>query len=177
MSTDRTQGYVQAIVALAQGEDALETVEDELRTVARAVDGADQLRQRLTDIHLPLGRRLAFVDGEVLAAAHPATRAALAMLIAAGRIGEVTQIADAVAAHSAGVRDRELAEVYVAVPLDEARTAALRAALERATGKQLDLKVYVDETVVGGVRARIGDTVIDGSLARRLTDLRMRVGG
>jgi F-type H+-transporting ATPase subunit delta len=36
--------------------------------------------------------------------------------------------------------------------------------------------VFVDPDVVGGVRARIGDTVIDGSLARRLQDVRTRIG-
>ena len=177
MSTDRTHGYAQAVVALATGEGALDAVEDELLTVARAIDGNEDLRRRLTDINLPLNHRLAFIDAEILAAAHPATRASLAMLIAAERIGEVDAIADLVAQHAAASRDEQLAEVYVAVPLDEARTAALKAALERSTGMKLDVKVYVDESVLGGVRAHIGDTVLDGSLARRLDDIKTRVNG
>ena len=72
--------------------------------------------------------------------------------------------------------DRELAEVTVAKPLDDQRRAALQAALEQATGKQLELQVVVDESVVGGVRAVVGDTVLDGSLARRLDQIRTRVG-
>lgn len=176
MSTDRTHGYAEAVVALATGEDALEVVEDELLTVSRAIDGNEELRRKLTDIHLPVGRRLGFVDSDVLEVAHPATRAALAMLIAAERIGEVSAIADAIAQRSAATRDEELAEVFVAVPLDAARTATLKEALERSLGRKLDLKVYVDESVLGGVRVRIGDTVIDGTLARRLSDLRTRVG-
>ncbi len=176
MTNELTQGYAQAIVALATAEGALDAVEDELLTIARAVDGNDQLRETLTDRHLPVGQRLTFVDAEVLRAAHPATRASIAMLLAAERIGQVDAIATAVAERAAADRDEELAEVRVAVALDASRTAALKAALERATGRKLDVKVIVDDTVVGGVRARIGDTIIDGSLLRRLTDLRARVG-
>jgi F-type H+-transporting ATPase subunit delta len=177
MTTEGTSAYAQAVVALARGEDALDTVEDELLSIARTVEDNDELRRRLTDAQLPVANRLTFVESAALRAAHPATRTALAMIIAAERAGELAQIAEAVATTAAARRDEVLAEVRVAVPLDEPRKLALKQALERATGKKLDLKVYVDESVVGGVRARIGDTVIDGSLARRLEDLRTRASG
>jgi F-type H+-transporting ATPase subunit delta len=176
MTTERTQSYARAVVELATGEGALDTVEDELLTVARAVDGNEQLRQRLTDMHLPIAQRLAFVESTVLEAAHPATRTALAMIITAQRAGDLSAIADQVANQAASARDEELAEVFVATPLDAAQERALKEALERATGKRLDVKIHVDESVVGGVRAKIGDTVIDGSLARRIGELRTRVG-
>lgn len=173
--SDRNDAYAEAIVTIGRGEQALGVVEDELLTIARAIDANEQLRSRLTDSSLPVAQRLSFVEAEALNAAHPATRAALAMLIAAGRAGDVTAVARRVAEQAAAERNRELAEVTVAVPLDEARVEQLKAALERATGKQLEVKVHVDPSVVGGVRARIGDTVIDGSLARRFSDVRARL--
>jgi F-type H+-transporting ATPase subunit delta len=176
MTTERTRHYAEAVVALATGEEALDTVEDELLTVARAIEGSEELRQRLTDIHLPVEQRLRLLESAVLRNAHPATRSAVAMLIAAERVGELSGIATQVAQRAAASRDEELAEVFVAVPLDEARTQALKTSLEQATGKRLDVKVYVDESIVGGVLAKIGDTVIDGTVSRRLTDLRARVG-
>jgi F-type H+-transporting ATPase subunit delta len=72
---------------------------------------------------------------------------------------------------------RTYAEVQVAQPLTESQTTALQAALERATGAELTMRVTVDPSVVGGVRARVGDTVIDGSVARRLSQLRTRING
>lgn len=176
MTTDRTSAYAQAVVALATAEGGLDAVDDELVTVARAVEGNDELRRQLTDQHLPVGRRLSFVESGALEAAHPSTRTALAMIIAADRAGELTEIADEVARQAARRRSAEVAEAYVAVPLDDAQRAALLSSLERATGKTLDLKVFIDPDVVGGVRAKIGDTVIDGTLAKRLDDLRARVG-
>lgn len=176
MSNERTQRYAEAVVAIATAEGGLDAIEDELLTLARAIDGTEELREKLTDRHLPVAQRLTFVESQVFAAAHPGTRAALAMLIAAERVGDLPGIAHEVALKAAASREQEFAEVFVAAPIDDARREALKAALERTTGKKLDLQVIVDESLVGGVRARIGDTVIDGSLLRRLTDLRARVG-
>lgn len=173
----RTAGYAQAVVALAKAEDALDVVQDELLTVARTIDTNPELRERLTSGDLTLGQRLKLVESEALTAAHPATRTALATVITAGQIADLREIATAVAAQAAAERDRELAEVSVAVPIDDERREELRRALEAATGKQLELKVFVDEDVVGGVRAKIGDTVIDGSVAKRLEDVRARFAG
>ena len=176
MSSERNAAFARAIVTLAGAEGALDVVEDELLEVARAVDGSAELRDRLTDLHLPIARRLTFVESEVLAAAHPVTRTALAMVIAGGAASHLASIATAVAEAGAASREQELVEVRVAKPLDEARRAALKAALERSTGRPLDLKVVVDPSVIGGISARIGDTVIDGTVARRLEELRARVG-
>lgn len=173
---DRSSAYAQAVVTLAQAEDALDVVENELLAVARAVNSHEELRQRLTDQHLPAAQRMKVLEADVLASAHPATRAALALLITANRVSDLAEIASAVADRAAATRDEEVAEVAVAVDLDAPRRAALKEALERATGKKLDLQVVVDSAVVGGVRARIGDTVIDGSVLRRLTDLKTRAG-
>lgn len=174
MNEDHLSAYAKAALAIAEGEGATEAVERELRAVARAIDGNTQLRTALTDQQLPLGRRLAAVEDDLLAAAHPATRTVLAMVLAAERAGElsaiVARMADLVATGLV------TAEVASAVPLDAQRRAALTAALERATGNELDVRFVVDESVVGGVRATVGDTVIDGSLLKRMSELRTRIG-
>ena len=174
MNEDPNRAYARAALTVAEGEGAVEVVERELAAVAHAIGTNDELRTALTDQQLPLGRRLAAVDGGLLAAAHPATRTVLAMVLAAERAGELNDIVEAMSELVAS--DRVTAEVTSAVPLDERRRAALTAALERATGHELDVRFVVDEAVVGGVRATVGDTVIDGSLLKRMSDLRTRIG-
>jgi F-type H+-transporting ATPase subunit delta len=56
--------------------------------------------------------------------------------------------------------------------LDEEQQRRLTEALEKATGKKIELKVIQDPSVLGGVLARVGDTVIDGTVRRRLDQLR-----
>lgn len=171
----RTEAYAEAIIDIARGEDALDVVGDELLQVARAVNGNDELHDVLSDAQIPLGRRLQAVE-EVLTTAHDATRTAIAIVLTAGQLRRLDDIAHAVAESAAGERGRGIAEVWVARPLSDDQRERLREALEEATDKQLELQVYVDESVLGGVRAKIGDTVIDGTLSRRLDALRARVG-
>ena len=58
------------------------------------------------------------------------------------------------------------------MPLTDDQKARLAAALGTATGKSIELKVVIDPTVLGGLVAQIGDTVIDGSVRTRLDQLK-----
>jgi F-type H+-transporting ATPase subunit delta len=177
MSTGTVQAYAEAVHAIAAAEGALEVVEAELASIAEVVAADPAIVQRLSDRQVPVEQRMRLLEGGVLATAHPATRAALAMLIAAERFGHLRDVATALSERSATAVGRTYAEVQVAQPLSEAQATALQAALERATGAELTMRVTVDPSVVGGVRARVGDTVIDGSVARRLSQLRTRING
>jgi F-type H+-transporting ATPase subunit delta len=174
MTTDRTGAYAGAIIELARGEDALGTVEDELLQVARHIRGDRDLYRALTEQKLPLARRFELIE-EILSAANPVTRTAVVMLTSADRLRDLEAVATAVAERAVGERGRELAEVWVAQRLTDEQKERLREGLERATGKQLEMKVFVDENVIGGVRAKVGDLVIDGSLGKRFDRLRGRV--
>jgi len=177
MSTGTAHAYATAIHTIAAAEGALDIVESELASIADVVAVDPAVLQQLSDRQLPVVQRMRLIDGGVLGTAHPATRAAIVMLIAAERIGHLREVATALSERSATDVGRTYAEVQVAHPLDEAQTTALQAALEQATGAELTMRVVVDPSVVGGVRARIGDTVIDGSVARRLSQLRTRMNG
>jgi len=62
--------------------------------------------------------------------------------------------------------------VRSAIELDDETVARLAVSLSKATGKQVEVKTVVDPAVLGGIVARVGDTVIDGSLRHRLEELR-----
>ena len=64
------------------------------------------------------------------------------------------------------------ARVTVSRPYDAAATAALGAALSKALAKEVVPHVTVDERIIGGVVVRVGDTVMDGSVSRKLARLR-----
>ena len=59
--------------------------------------------------------------------------------------------------------------------LDDAQRGRIAEALSRATGKQVEVKVIVDESVLGGIVATIGDTVIDGTVRHRLDQLKEQI--
>ena len=67
------------------------------------------------------------------------------------------------------------AEVTTAVPLGADEQQALQARLSAATSKQVTITPHVDPALIGGIVARIGSTVYDGSLANQLARLRERL--
>jgi F-type H+-transporting ATPase subunit delta len=67
------------------------------------------------------------------------------------------------------------ADVVSADPLDQTQSDALSSGLARVTGKQIRLRFQVDSELLGGIVARIGSTVYDGSLRGQLRTLRRRL--
>jgi F-type H+-transporting ATPase subunit delta len=67
--------------------------------------------------------------------------------------------------------------VTTAVPLADDERSAIAARLSAMTGKQVDVTSVVDEAIIGGVVARIGDQLIDGSTRTRLLALKRRLEG
>jgi F-type H+-transporting ATPase subunit delta len=72
-------------------------------------------------------------------------------------------------------RERLVAEVHVPVALTAAQRRRLAAALTEAYGHQVYLNVVLDPRVVGGMTVRVGDELIDASVATRLAEARRRL--
>ena len=170
--TDRVDAYADALFEVAKAEGALETVEDELFKVARTFEANEQLRSTLTDSVIPVERRLGIVEDLLGGRAAPITTALVSFVVAAGRSRDLPAIIDKLVAKAAADRKQVVAEVRAAISLDAATIERLAAALSTATGKSVSVKVIVDQTVRGGVIARIGDTVLDGSVRHRLDQLK-----
>ncbi|MGD2102428.1 MAG: ATP synthase F1 subunit delta [Acidimicrobiia bacterium] len=175
MADERIQGYARGIFEMAKGENALERVESELLAVARAVESSNELRSTLTDPQLTLDRKQAIVDELIGGRASPLTVSAVQMVVSQGRASDLPDIAMGVASAAAASRNKAVAEIRSAVALDTETVERLAASLERATGKEIDVKVVVDPSVIGGIVSRVGDTVIDGSIARRFDEARQAV--
>ena len=162
------RGYAQALFAVAEAEGELEQVEDELFRFGKAVERQPKLREALTDPGLPFDRKKAVIEELLGERASPHTISLLGFLVESGRAKDLSRIIDAVVALAAERRSRAVAEVRTAIPLDARRREQLAKALSKATGKDVELKVLVDPSVIGGVVARVGDQVIDGSIRRKL---------
>ncbi len=170
--TDRTDAYAAALFEVARAEGSLDTVEDELFRVARTIEANDELRATLSDAAIPIERRVAVIEALLGGRASPITTALVEFVVAAGRSRYLPEIIDKLVERAAAERHEAVAEVRTAYPIDEERREKLASALSKATGKHVSLKVVVDPTVLGGVVAKVGDTVIDGSVRHRLEQLR-----
>jgi F-type H+-transporting ATPase subunit delta len=130
------------------------------------------MRDALTDPHLPASRRQQIVEELLGSRASALTVAIVSMIVGSGRARDLPAIVDALVAKSAAEQHRAVAEVRSAVELTADQQHRLAAAIERATGKQVEVKVVVDPSVLGGAVTTVGDTVIDGSVRTRLDQLK-----
>jgi F-type H+-transporting ATPase subunit delta len=174
-STPRVEAYANALLEVSRAEGHLADIQDELFRFARTFEGSDELRTALTDPALPRERRIAVVEDLLGGKALQTSAALAAFIVAAGRAGELPAIVDRFVELAAAEQRRAVAEVRSAIELTPEQTDRLREALNRATGKDVEVKVVVDPSVLGGIVARVGDLVIDGSVRHRLEQLREQI--
>ncbi len=175
---DRDQivrGYARALFAVADAEGTLEDVEDELYRFGKIVDQEPRLRDALTDPALPADRKKALLHELLGERTSPHTVNLLGFVIEQGRAKDLAKIADALGEFAAERRRKAVAEVRSAVPLDGDRRERLARALSQATGRDVEVRVIVDDSVIGGIVARVGDQVFDGTVRRKLDLARERV--
>jgi F-type H+-transporting ATPase subunit delta len=174
---DAVRGYARALLSIAETEGALDRVQNELYAFAKSVERQPELRDALTDASLPNERKRAVIDELLGSRAHPLTTRLVGFLVDAGQARRIGAIAEELAREAARTSDRTLAEVRTAVPLSEAKQKLLADALTKATGHAVELKIDVDPSVIGGVVARVGDQVFDGSVASRLEEAKQHLMG
>ena len=175
MSDSRIEGYARGVFEIARAEGTIDEVEDELFRFARTYESSDQLRNALTDEQIPASRRQAIVEDLLGNKVTPTTTQLISMVVGSGRARDLPAIVDKLVARASSAKNLELAEVRSAVPLTPDQETRLAAALANATGKEVNLKVVVDPTVLGGLVATVGDTVIDGTVRTRIEQLKSRL--
>lgn len=175
MSDNRIEGYARGLFEIARAEGTLDEVEDELFRFARSYESSDQLRSALSDDLIPPAKRQAIIEDLLGSKATSTTTQLISMVVGSGRTRDLPAIVDNLVARASSAKSLEVAEVRTAVELTADQQTRLAAALTNATGKQVNLKVVVDPSVLGGVVATVGDTVIDGSVRTRIDQLKSRL--
>ena len=168
----RAEQYAAAIVAVGNAEGDTDSLEADVHAFSNAVSGSPELQNTLNDPAIPASARQQVVEDLLAGKASKASAAALSMIVGAGRAGDLPEIARALSSRLAGERGAAYADVRSAVPLTADQEQRLAAALSKQAGRDVSVRVTIDPTVVGGLVTQIDDTVIDGSVRRRLNQMR-----
>ncbi|BDZ42964.1 ATP synthase subunit delta [Paraoerskovia sediminicola] len=166
---------VDAVLASAEARDALVTVEDELFRLTRALSGARDARQALSDESTAPERRVALVDALLEGRADEATVALARRTTSDLRGRRFVPTIQRIIEVAAARRERLVAAVISGTVLTQAQMDRLAAALERSYGRAVQLNVTVDPDVIGGLRVQVGSDVVDATVLARLADARRRL--
>jgi F-type H+-transporting ATPase subunit delta len=175
VSDELVHGYARALFNVVRAEGELDRVEDELYRFGRVLDSNHELKQALSDKSIDKEQREKVLQELLADKVSPHTLGLLEFIVAQGRARQLPQILNELSAMAAEERHAVVGEVRSAVPLDADQRKKMAKALSQATGKRVEVKVIVDPSLIGGVVAKIGDTIIDGSVKRRLQQLREQV--
>lgn len=163
-----------ALLVRAERAGRLDAVEDELFRLGRIIADQNQLEQVLSDRTAGKAGKLELIRGLIQAKTDPTTVALVENLVGQPRGRGVVPGLEALAAEAAKRRERSVAHVTSAAPLSAAQQEQLSASLQRIYARPIALHLEIDPSLRGGMVIRVGDEVIDGSVAGRLDALRRR---
>jgi F-type H+-transporting ATPase subunit delta len=162
--------YAKAIYDLA-----LEAWTRQLVGVQQVLKTDAAISSAISDAGTDVGDRLKLLDAKVAGGLSDGVRRFLGTLLEAGQVDQLDAILVEFERLSRPRPERQLARVTSAVPLTGAEEEALRAKLSRRFGQELEFQFEVDPTLIGGIYLRVGDQVIDGTIAGKLAALRDRL--
>ena len=168
--------YARALLSIALDSKLLDTVRADLSSLAKNVRQSSDLEQLLNNPRFTAAERGSVVQAlaEKLGC-DQLTRNFLGLLGDKGRFGELLGISVAFDLLADEQQGRLRAQVRSSAPLMPDELAQIKKSLEQRTGKQVLVEDHVDPSLLGGVVARIGDTVYDSSLRSHLTRLRQGI--
>jgi F-type H+-transporting ATPase subunit delta len=160
------------LFAAAEQAGELDEVEDELFRFERVLDAESRLTTTLDDAGAQPERRVAVVRELLGDKVRPITLRLLEHAVASRRKHSVPLALDDLLELAAARRNRSMARVTSAVELTRVQHNRLAEALTELYGRPINIRSAIDPSVRGGLLIRVGDEVIDGSIASRLAEAR-----
>lgn len=169
MSVEST--YAEALYEAAAADDALARVSSELAEFRGALRDSPELTAVLENPEVSVTAKKSVV-GELVADAHPLVSNFLLVLLDRTRLEELESIGEAFSTRVAEAEGRIEVFAVTAVPLADDLRERIVSRVAEQTGREVELTQAVDPDVIGGLVLHVGNTVVDGSIVRRLSDLR-----
>ena len=178
IDTTLAKRYAKALVEIGREKDALDKYGQDLATLSELVNTSRDFREVLINPVFTKEDKKR-IAGEVLAKVETDQMVInfVNLLIDRKRIDQLDGIEQAFREQVDEIRGITRGEVASAEPLDEAQMGRLTDALSQISGKQVLVSAKVDPTLIGGLTARVGDKVFDGTIRTQLSQLKESLKG
>jgi F-type H+-transporting ATPase subunit delta len=173
MASGSARRYAQALTELARENETFDAWQRDLGMLNALVSDRE-VAIYLTNPGVQNAQKFSTVDS-VLQGVQPEARNLLHMLIARRRLNILPDLVGLFDEAVMAERGVVLVDVTTADALDDAGKELVREQLTRIVGKDVELRLHEDASIIGGIVARIGDQVIDGSVVNQLRRLRARL--
>ena len=166
-----------ALFTAAEQQGVLDDVEDELFRFQRILDDQSDLSALLDEQDIDGDRRVQLLDDVIGQKVRPITRTLLEHAVRSARKRTVTLAIDDLIESASTRRERSVAKVISAVELTGEQQDRLARGLSELYGRAISVRTAIDASIGGGLVVRVGDEIIDGSVASRLAHARAALAG
>ena len=163
--------YSSAMFELAQEQNKLELIEEQLGYVASVMDEQPELRWFLKNPTITNDAKIRLIGTIFESSIDKIALHFIYVMIKRGRDRDIEQAIAAFIKKSRKARGILDAIVTVAEPITADVEASVQSKLREVTGKDVILSVRQDPSIMGGIIIQVGDKRIDGSISRRLEEL------
>ena len=169
--------YARALIEVAKERAGLDSVQAQLEALAQAVTETSELDDLIKNPAYSRAERWAVLQAvmNALGAVEPLLQNFIRLVVDRDRIAYLGDIARVFRDMADSLAGRVRGRVTAAAPLPEESVTAIKKGLERLTDRQVILEASVEPGLLGGVVARVGSMVYDGSLRSRLNELRQEL--
>lgn len=174
-TTSRVRAFAYALLSSIEDTSRLTWIEEQLFVFRNVVESAPRLRRALSGIGTEAEQRIAIVNDLMHDMSDKFFVEIVRFAASSGRIRDYVEVLDLIGEIAARLRETKIAKVHVVKPLTVEQIEQVANALEIACGAVVEIREIIDESVIGGVLAIVGDTIFDGSVKHTLDQLRSRL--
>ena len=164
--------YAEGFLDFAKETIGLEKGFNELALTVQTIAANPELKKLLASAEISEPQKYEVVDNVFAKDISEQTREFFKLLIHKKRVEEIYDIADHAKALFWQARGIEKVLITSATKLNKETIGIIKDKLEKKSGKRLELEAHIDPGLIGGIRAQIGNLVIDGSVKRKLAQLK-----
>lgn len=165
--------YAKAVFEIGSKSGGLDKIGADLRSLAKAMKESTELANTVASPAIRRQDRKKVLEAVMQRIGTlPVTNNLVYLLLDGERMASVPAISRELDAMIEAKAGRIAAEVVSAKPLDPAQLSQITASLEKLSGKKVSVSHRADPDLLGGVVAKLGDTVYDGSLRTQLRTMR-----
>ena len=173
MASGAAKRYTEAVFSIAREKGTFDQWQHDLDVLAGLMSD-ESAGVVLASPNISRDNKLSLIRTS-LTGAQPEALNLATLLLDRGRLGIAPEMARLFRDAALSERGIVVAEVTTAIPIDKQAEAAIQQRLSTLVGKQVEIRAEVDPAIIGGVVARIGDQLIDGSVSNQLRRLRDRL--
>ena len=172
-----TESFSKGLVEILSSSDESAKIEDDFLQVLQALNTNSEALDAFRNFGIPADKKVEAISNIFAKRVTSMTLDLVTLTISQGYADNLIEIEQQVSNYIAEKRGASLAKVVSAIELNESTQNSLKAALKSKLGRDVELSLKVDSSVIGGIKVSIGERTFDGLLSSKFSDIQTVLEG